>query len=180
MTSTDLQSSEDELLAIRCQLGERAAFDDLIAQWHGPLWGFIRRLVTQDDTAQEVVQDVWLRVLRGISRLRDPRKLRAWLFGIARRAVMDRLRQQYADARSVEVDADEIVAESGDTIDDLVALDRALEQLPLLEREVITLFYFQELSLSDIAEALKIPVGTVKSRLFRGRRLLRQRLTAEG
>ncbi len=173
----------DELLAIRCQLGEPAAFDELIARWHGPLWGFVRRLTGNDDTAREVLQDVWLRVIRGIARLRDGSTLRAWLFGIARRTLMDHLRGQYARTRALDhdVDVDEIAIEPpGREIDDLEALDRALEPLPILEREALTLFYLQELSLNEIAEALKIPVGTVKSRLFRGRRLLRQRMTEGG
>jgi RNA polymerase sigma factor (sigma-70 family) len=178
----DSRSTHDELLAIRCQLGEPAAFDDLIARWHGPLWAFARRLTGDDDAARETLQDVWLRVIRGIPRLRDGSKLRAWLFGIARRTLMDRLRDQYARSRAVDVavDIDEIPTEpTVDEIDDLDALERALEQLPLLEREAVTLFYLQELSLNEIAEALNVPVGTVKSRLFPGRRLLRQRM-AEG
>ena len=63
---------EDELLAIRCQLGEPGAFDALIERWHGPLWKYARRLTGDDDAASETVQDVWLRILRGISRLREP------------------------------------------------------------------------------------------------------------
>jgi RNA polymerase sigma factor (sigma-70 family) len=177
------RSTDDELLAIRCQLGEPAAFDDLIARWHGPLWAFVRRFTGNDDTARETLQDVWLRVIRGIVRLRDGSKLRAWLFGVARRTLMDRLRDQYARSRAVDadVDIDEIPAEPAvDEIGDLDALERALEQIPLLEREAVTLFYLQELSLNEIAETLSVPVGTVKSRLFRGRRLLRQRMTEGG
>jgi RNA polymerase sigma-70 factor (ECF subfamily) len=179
----DSRLTSDELLAIRCQLGEPAAFDDLIARWHGPLWAFVRRFAGNDDDAREIVQDVWLRVIRGIPRLRDGAKLRAWLFGIARRTLMDRLRDQYARARvmDADVDVDEIPTEpSVADIDDLDVLERSLEQIPLLEREAVTLFYLQELSLNEVAEALKVPVGTVKSRLFRGRRLLRQRMTEGG
>ncbi len=91
---------------------------------------------------------------------------------------MDRWRKQYADARAGDGDVDEIAAEpQADDIGSLDMLDRALEQLPLLEREAVTLFYLQELSLAEIADALHIPIGTVKSRLFRGRKLLRQRMT---
>jgi RNA polymerase sigma-70 factor (ECF subfamily) len=172
-------STGDELLAIRCQLGERAAFDDLIARWHAPLWAFVRRLTGDDDAARDILQDVWLRVIRGIPRLRDGARLRAWLFGIARRTLMDHLRVQYASTRAVdhEVDVDDIAIEPlVDGIDDVDALDRAVEALPLLEREAVTLFYLRELSLNDIAETLSVPVGTVKSRLFRGRQRLRQRM----
>jgi RNA polymerase sigma factor (sigma-70 family) len=178
---TDSTSTDDELLAVRCQLGEPAAFDDLIARWHAPLWGFVRRLTGDEEAAREILQDVWVRVLRGIPRLRDGSRLRAWLFGIARRTLMDRLREQYARLPAADVDVDEIPHElSADDADDLEALEDGLERLPLVEREALTLFYLQELSLNEIAEALDVPVGTVKSRLFRGRRLLRRHMTERG
>ena len=112
MPTTEHDPTDDELLAIRCQLGEAAAFDDLIARWHGPLWSFVRRLVGEDDAAREIFQDVWVRVIRGIPRLRDGSKLRAWLFGIARRTLMDRLREEYARSPIVDVDVDEIPADA--------------------------------------------------------------------
>jgi RNA polymerase sigma-70 factor (ECF subfamily) len=172
----------DELLAIRCQLGEPAAFDDLIARWHAPLWAFVRRLVGDDDSAREIFQDVWVRVIRGIPQVRDGAKLRAWLFGIARRAVMDRLRREYGRSPVADVEVDEIAADTAsiDDQEDLEELDRALAGLPMVEREVVTLFYLQELSLNEVAEALKVPVGTIKSRLFRAKRRLRQAMTARG
>jgi RNA polymerase sigma factor (sigma-70 family) len=177
----DNKTETDELLAIRCQLGEPAAFDDLISRWHGPLWAFVRRLAGNDDAAGEILQDVWIRVLRGIPRLREASKLRAWLFGIARRTLMDRLRDQYARAPAVEIDVEQIAVEpSVDEVDDLVVLEEALDGLPLIEREALTLFYLEELSLNEIAETLGVPVGTVKSRLHRARRLLRQAISKRG
>ena len=180
--SIDTNSTDDELLAIRCQLGEPGAFDDLIARWHGPLWAFVRRLAGGDDAARDIFQDVWLRVIRGIPRLRDGTKLKAWLFGIARRTAMDRLRCEYARSGAVDLDVDELPAESPiiDDVHDLDALERALERLPLIERETVTLFYLHELTLAEIAEAVNVPVGTVKSRLFRARRLLRHDMTERG
>src|SRR6188768_2354444 len=94
----------DELLAVRCQLGEARAFEELIERWHLPLWGYRRQMTGEDDSAAEMLQEVWLRVLRGIARLREPGLLRAWLFGIARRAAMDRLRRLYATPELVEAD----------------------------------------------------------------------------
>ncbi len=69
---------------------------------------------------------------------------------------------------------------AGEDAEDLQELERALARLPIIEREVVTLFYLQELSLNEVAEALKVPVGTIKSRLFRAKRLLRQAMTARG
>jgi RNA polymerase sigma-70 factor (ECF subfamily) len=171
----------DELLALRCQLGEAGAFDDLVGRWHQPLWRYVRRLTGDEDAAAETVQDVWLRVLRAIARLRDPARLRAWLFGIARRAVMDRLREQYAVAQAgAELDASglDVVAEEedADLEAELAQMRRELLRLPVLEREALTLFYLDELSLAEIAAVLAVPVGTVKSRLFRARRALREQM----
>lgn len=169
---------EDELLAVRCQLGEREAFDALIDRWHDPLWRYARRLAGTDEAASEVTQDVWLRVLRGIARLREPARLRSWLFGITRRVLMDRLRAKYAapgvvDAADVELAA----AEPDDDIEaELESMQEAMTRVPLVEREVLTLFYLRELTLVEVAEILEVPVGTVKSRLHRARHLLRREL----
>jgi RNA polymerase sigma-70 factor (ECF subfamily) len=181
-------AQEDEYLAIRCQLGEAAAFEELIARWQGPLWAYVRRLVGEEDGAREVLQEAWLRILRGIARLRDAAKLRAWLFGIVRRTLMDRLRSEYSRAGEVELGALDPAAELvlngtagadgwDDRQADLQDLEAGLGRLPLLEREVLTLFYLRELSLSEVAETLGVPVGTVKSRLFRARNLLRREMS---
>jgi RNA polymerase sigma-70 factor (ECF subfamily) len=172
---------EDELLALRCQLGEAAAFEDLIGRWHGPLWRYVRRLTGDDEAAAETVQEVWLRVLRAIARLRDPARLRAWLFGIARRAVMDRLRAEYAAPELVAGDPPELPAaeDPADLETELALMRDELRRLPVLEREALTLFYLDELSLAEIAAVLAVPVGTVKSRLFRARRALREQMTEE-
>lgn len=168
----------DEWLVLRCQLGERAAFDDLIARWHPALARYVLGVTRDRDTSADLVQDVWLRVLRGLPRLRDATRFRAWLFGIARNVVVDRLRLRYATPQFDDVDLVDLPADeaSGDRADDFAQLDAELDALPLVEREVLVLFYLRELGLQEIAEITAVPVGTVKSRLFRARRMLRHRL----
>lgn len=174
----------DELLAIRCQLGERDAFDALIARWHEPVWRYLRGLAGADEAAGDLSQDTWLRVLRGIPALRDPARFRAWLFGIARRAAMDRLRRRYARRIDENVELESLPAASpGDAENletELAALERGMDALPHRERETLALFYLRELTIDDIAALLGIPAGTVKSRLFRARELLRQQLQTQG
>jgi RNA polymerase sigma factor (sigma-70 family) len=142
MTMIQPDHREDELLAIRCQLGEAGAFDDLIARWHGPLWTYLRRMTGEDDAASDTMQDVWIRVIRGIPKLRDGARLRAWLFGIARRTLMDRFRQQYARPSGIDVEVTDIPDDvwTRTNEEDLQDLERALEGLPVVEREVVTLF----------------------------------------
>lgn len=171
----------DELLVVRCQLGERAAFDALIRRWSAPLQRYAMNLTRDAALADDLVQDIWLRVLRGLNRLRDAAQFRAWLFGIAHRTFADRLRERYALSLDVSVDLDAVAAadDGNDDEDRVRALAGGLERLPLVEREVLTLFYLEALPLADIATALGIPVGTVKSRLYRARALLRQLLNPE-
>jgi RNA polymerase sigma-70 factor (ECF subfamily) len=88
---------------------------------------------------------------------------------------MDRLRRQYATpvVGSLDGEDPEWEPEPLDREADLAALELALDTLPLVEREALTLFYLRDLSLAELAETLNIPAGTVKSRLFRARKLLR-------
>lgn len=180
--TTEARALEDELLVVRCQLGEARAFDQLIQRWHGPIWEYAQRQAGRDDAARDIVQEVWLRVFRGIAGLRDGRKLRAWLFGIARHTWMDHLRVRYALPMDHETDPDQITADQ--TPEDLryeIATMRCqLARLPPIEREVLSLFYLQELSLNEVSQVLEVPMGTVKSRLFRARQLLRRELESEG
>lgn len=172
----------DELLAIRCQLGERNAFDELITRWHEPIWRYLRRLTNSDDAAADLAQETWLRVLRGIASLRAPDSLRPWLFGIARRVAMDRLRRLYTRAEDGDAALQDLPAHESDVSldDDLAALDAGVAALPMREREILALFYLRELTIEQIATLLDVPAGTVKSRLFRARKLLRTELTGDG
>jgi RNA polymerase sigma-70 factor (ECF subfamily) len=170
---------DDALLVIRCQLGERRAFDALIARWAGPVAGYARRVCEDDDAAAELTQDIWLRVLRGIDRLYDPHRFRAWLFGIAHRAFVDALRRRYRTPPPLDEDYDQATDELDDH-GDLEWIERGLAGLPPVEREILTLFYLQELTIEETAGALSIPAGTVKSRLHRARLRLRRKLDDEG
>lgn len=171
----------DELLAVRCLLGEPAAFDELVARWHEPLWRYLRRLLGEDDAAGDAVQECWIRILRALPALRDPARLRPWLFGIARRTAMDRLRARYREPGETDLDPASLAAEPPDDFraEQLAAMHAELERLPMVEREVLELFYLRDLSLAQLVEVLEVPLGTVKSRLFRARRLLRHNLLAK-
>ena len=169
-------SHHDERLALRCLLGETEAFDELIARWHPGVWRYARRMAGSDDAADDVAQDVWLRVLRGLPRLDEPARIRPWIFGIARRVLMDRLRVRYATPAMADVELDTIQMapiEADDLQTRLAEVELALATLPVIERDVLALFYLDELSLAEVAAVIGVPVGTVKSRLFRARQLLR-------
>jgi RNA polymerase sigma-70 factor (ECF subfamily) len=98
---------------------------------------------------------------------------------------MDRLRARYAEPATValhdvDIDVDLAADEASDLADDILTMHEELNQLPLLEREVLVLFYLRELTLAELAEVLSVPVGTIKSRLFRARHSLRTQLEGRG
>ncbi|WP_354638135.1 RNA polymerase sigma factor [Kitasatospora camelliae] len=174
----------DGLVVVRCQLGERAVFGALVGRWHEPLWRFVRGMVGPPDLADDLAQEVWVAVVRGLPGLREPERFAAWLFTVARRTVTDHLRRTYrAPETRVEEPEDSADADSGDGLGDLLTvmeIRAGLSGLPPLEREVLILFHLQDLTLATCADVLGVPPGTVKSRLHRARRLLRTTLVERG
>ncbi|GAA2355646.1 sigma-70 family RNA polymerase sigma factor [Dactylosporangium salmoneum] len=167
----------DELLVVRCQLGEREAFAELIRAWHPAVERYVGRMLTGPD--DDVVQEVWLAVFKGLPRLRQPGRFAPWLFVIARRAVMNRLRDVYARPEPELVD-DVPGADEAELVVDREAIGSALAALPAREREVLLLFYLEDLPLDACAQICAVPVGTIKSRLNRARQLLRRELARKG
>ena len=158
-------------VVVRAQLGEREAVAELVRGWHEPVWGYVRRMLGRDDVAYDVSQEVWLAVVRGLPRLKEPERFAAWLFTIARRSVVNQLRGQYAE-HPQPLSYDE--PDPADQVVDRVDVRRLVDKVPVVEREVLVLFHLEDLSLEECAEVLAVPVGTVKSRLHRARRMLRE------
>ncbi|MGP3955841.1 RNA polymerase sigma factor [Nonomuraea sp. 3N208] len=169
----------DELLVVRAQLGERAAVAELVARWRAPLWTYVRRMLDAE-RADDVTQEVWLAVVRGLPRLREPGRFAPWLFTIARRSVTDRLRSEYTREEEGLAQGDVAVDDPVEALVERAELVSALSALPVLEREILVLFYLEDLSVEDCAQICRVPVGTVKSRLNRARRFLREHLEEKG
>jgi len=170
----------DAVLAIRCQLGDKGAWEELVQRWHPRLWGFVSRMILDRTTAEDVLQTIWLRVIRSLVRLRDPERFTAWIYQIARIAVADRLRDKYRQPVPEELGE---LSDPDAGIDQLVATDavqHGLRELHPLDRETVILHYLKELPVAEVAEICGIPSGTVKSRLYRARRIMRRALSSEG
>jgi len=165
-----------ELLVVRCQLGERAAMEELVRRWERPLLFYIRRFVPDGRDPLQVMQEVWVKVLGGLTSLRDPARLAPWLYTLARNAVMDHLREQYRREPLVEPERADEDASGDDGMNWFVAAEEVhygLSRVSVVDREVLTLYFLNDLSVDDIAGVLGIPAGTVKSRLFYARKNLR-------
>ena len=173
----------DEILVTRCQRRDLAAWDELVSRWNDRLLYYLRRLIDHEQDATNALQDMWLHALRGIHSLKDGSRLAPWLYTIARRTAMTHFRQDYA--RREESGSELITYEIDDVPDGQRLLANAelvhfgLGKLGVPEREVLTLFFLEDLTIIEIAGLLNIPAGTVKSRLFKARGDLRRVLEKE-
>lgn len=177
----DRRALELELLALRCERGERAAWALLVAHFERPLLYYLRRMLRSEDEAWSVLQDTWLRVFTSLWTLEDRSKLAPWVYGIARRALSSRVTQSARESVA-ELELDELVDEAMHadellaTAHDVERVHTALGQLPPAQREVLVLFFLEDLTIEAIAEVLEIPLGTVKSRLHHAKRSMARHL----
>jgi RNA polymerase sigma-70 factor (ECF subfamily) len=175
----ELRALRDELLAVRCRLGEPAAFDELTRRFGPNLLYYLRRLLPQEADARDALQRTWAAAFRGLRRLDDPRALRAWLYGVARRqagalARGDRAWRSHVDAA---IDPDDLAAADWTPrADEAERVHHALGSLSLPHREALALFFLEAMSIAEIAAVAGVPAGTVKSRLFHAKRALRDAL----
>lgn len=169
----------DELLVLRCQGGDRRALETLIDRWQRRLWSHALRLTASRDGAWEVVQEAWVAVIRGIGRLDDPARFAPWAFRIVTNKAADWVRKtgrgrdlfrELSDES--EQPAEPPPAPDNDTSPD--DLHAAIDRLPAGQRAALSLHYLEGLGVREVARALAIPPGTVKSRLHHGRETLKR------
>jgi RNA polymerase sigma-70 factor (ECF subfamily) len=177
-----LTATRDELLALRLQRGEPAAFAELIAAFERPLRYYLVKTLGDEDRAYDVLQEVWLKVVRTIRQLVEPAALRVWLYRLAHGLAVDDIRRRRVRQVAEQERAWEDVGETDHdfTSVDAQAIHRALDELPPPQREAIVLFFLENMSQEEIAEVLRCPVGTVKSRLHYAKRGLHELLMRDG
>lgn len=175
---------EDELLVLRCQAGDEEALRLLIGRWQARLSRLAWRLTGDREAARDVVQEAWLAIVRGLRRLDDPARFRSWACRIVnnkcadwtrRRVVRRRVTGELREQAKPPV-APAVSAHENDSSNDVARLRCALRELPDQQRAILALHYIDGFGLREIAVALDIPVGTVKSRLFHARAALRDAL----
>lgn len=169
----------EQLLVVRCQTGDEAAFGELVTRYAGRLRGFVGGLLAQEPAAlEDVLQDVWLDVVRGVARLREPAAFPAWVFRVARDRAFRALRGRRPALPLI--DTDPPATEPDFTPDDAAMVRAGLDALDPHHREVLWLRYVEELTYDAIAGVVGCPVGTVRSRLHHAKRALKSVLEQRG
>lgn len=179
---TEKQAIYCELLVLRCRRGQKDALEELVSSWEKRLFYYIRRLVEDEQESWQILQETWVKVLQGIAKLREPRKLPAWLYSIARKTALSHLRAKYTEQALFKNHEDASSTGNCDSdlaFDDAEQVHYGLGKLSLQHRDVLTLFFLRDLTVQEIAQVLDVPDGTVKSRLFYAKRDLRTVLEKE-
>jgi RNA polymerase sigma-70 factor, ECF subfamily len=182
---------ESEIAQLR--RGDLDALSTLLTRYQNRLYRYLLRMVRQPAEAEDLFQQTWLRVAEKIQSYDQRRNFEAWLFTLARNLAIDHLRRIRPDSLDEPI-GDEPFAESAATrlvsretpaLDRVLARERssrladALDMLPVIQREVLTLRFEEEMKLEEIAEILSVPLSTVKTRLRRGLDRLRGNLESQ-
>lgn len=172
---------EDRALVSAVLAGDTPAFAGLVRRWQTPLVNLAWRFCRDRGRAEEMAQEAFLRAFRNLAQWRGEAAFSTWLFALAMNVYRTELRRIPATMQSLEEIAEP--ADAGDTEAVLDAarrdegLRRAVLALPEKYRDAVLLFYFHDQDIPAAARTLRVPEGTVKARLFRGRELLRSKLS---
>src|ERR1700723_4089857 len=192
------RSQEEAALVAELKAGSEAAYAWLIGEFQQPVYGFVYRMVNDPADAADTTQDVFLKVFRGMNHFHGESSLKTWIYRIALHEAANRRRWWFrhkAQETSIEpLESDRLspgecsmqsaLTDRGDSPFDCAAhrqvqrrVDEALRKVPEPYRTTLILRDLEDMSYEEISEVLEISLGTVKSRLTRGREALRQRLT---
>jgi len=168
----------DEELMLEFSHGSTEAFSELFARYKGPLFGFFRRRIADPGHVEELTQESFLAVVRAASRYESRAQFRTYLYAVAFNILRAYRRKAAFRATFLGAAAGFRDPAAQNTTDAGVLLRQAVEKLERMEREILMLREFEDLSYAEIGELLNLPVNTVRSRLFRARMALRELLAA--
>jgi RNA polymerase sigma-70 factor, ECF subfamily len=188
------RGSDDPVFIEKLKSGDAAAFETLVDLYSGDIYALLYRLTENAEEARDLTQDTFLRVIRSIKGFRGQSELKTWLFRIAINESRNRFRWWKRRRRDVTISLDATIGDSDTAIHETMsdrsespedtalshereyALKAALLDIPDAYREAVVLCDIEGLSYEETASALGVGIGTVKSRISRGREELRRRL----
>lgn len=181
--------NEKELIA-RLQARDETAFEELIRLYEKKIYALCVRMCGNAEDAEEAAQDTFLALWRGIDRFRQESALSTWIYRLASNACIDLMRRRRKSEGGISLDDEALFLDAADpapqppqALEQREAqrlLQEGLMSLPAEYRSILLLREVEGLSYSEISETLELELGTVKSRISRGRTLLRNFLSVSG
>ena len=194
VTSTSLSGLSDPAVVIEARKGSEAAYRELLSRYERPVFSLIFRMVRDRETAEDLAQETFIKVLNNLDRYSPDFKFSSWLFKIANNLTIDHLRRRRVDTISIEGAPDAVTSESAKATSIAVvsgnespleelesrelgaAIEQAIGKLRPEYRACIMLRHVEDKSYEEIAEIVKLPLGTVKTYIHRARHELRAAL----
>jgi len=181
-----------DLIAL-CRRGDPEAFDQLIERYASRLYGLALHAGSSHHEAEDLVQEIFLRVVKAVRRYREEGRFESWLFRIAMNCIRDRQRKKRAEPSAQPIGQEEDrpdrwtdlpdtrpgPGQKAESRESAARLGAALSQLPEWEREAIVLRHFSQLSFAEMAKMLDCPINTALSRVHRGLRRLKTLMTED-
>jgi RNA polymerase sigma-70 factor, ECF subfamily len=178
-----MPTEPDADLIRRWQRGDTAAFEQLVRAWEEPLGRFLVRMVQCQETAQDLLQELFLRVFQNAQKFRDQGQFKPWLYRIALNLARDQIRKNTRQAtKPLELAHHQASAEpASDSAvslqDEAQRVREALDELPEPQREVVILRHYEDLSFEAMARLLDVPATTLKSRFQVAMKRLEEQLS---
>lgn len=183
--SSSVKKTSDEALIRLISSGDRDAMRLLFARHNVRVFRFLKRMVGNDATAEDLLSEVFLEVWRSAGRFDARSQVSTWILGIARYKALSSLRRRSFD--ELDQDTCESLEDLADDPEialqkkqDSTLLQECLKQLSAAHREVLDLIYYHEQSIEDVARIIGVPPGTVKTRAFHARKRVAELLAARG
>lgn len=183
--SSSAETMPDSRLVALIATGDKDAIRILFARHHVRVFRFLLRIVNNEDTAQDLLNEVFIDVWRGAARFEGRSQVTTWILGIARFKGLTALRRRSFDALDDDA-ADVLEAPDDDPeiamqkTDRSAILQACLRQLSSAHRQVIDLVYYHEQSIEEIARIIGVPQNTVKTRVFHARKRMAELIAARG
>ena len=177
---------DDVALVNALKSGNTNAFRFLVDKYRNLVWHMVLRMTNRQEDAEDLCQEIFIRVFKQVDKYRGDAKLSTWIGSIAYNACIDNLRKKKREVLSTAGSIESIDLARADVAPLLGNIDRGaitklvhriIEKMPLQYRTVITLFHLEEFSYREIEEITGMPEGTVKSYLSRGREIIRIKMT---
>jgi len=162
--------------------GRTQKVEQLVSAFYQPLYRYAYRLCGSPQDAEDLAQEAFCQAQHKLGQLRDESRAKAWLFSILRNTYLHRVRASKQEHRVPFDSVGEIPERPSEPLPEIdpAELQRALGELPEVFRTPVILYYFEDFSYRDIAEQMDLPIGTVMSRLARGRAMLAKELLPAG
>ena len=171
-----MEKAKLDLLVLQMQSGDENAFECIYRSLNPQVVRFCYQICHQEHTANDAAQNTWLKMIKNVRYINDPRAFKKWLYQMARWQTLDMVKGKQTEQLPEDL---VLICEEHLQQESQSDLLKLINQLPLIDRQTISLFYLDDLSIKEISQILEVPAGTVKSRLSRARSQLKENYQAQ-